>query len=140
MRKKGFSGSLITVHVRNNKLTTISRQRRIPLPTNNASEIAEIAFSLFKENYDLTVPIRSIGISVSKLLPETGDLQLSFLDMAQTRIKQYQLDTATDQLRNLFGFDCIERARCLRQTLKNYTFSNDPAAPDTLCTLPGCHI
>ncbi len=140
MRKKGFSGSVITVYIRNNKLISITRQRQLPLPTNTAMEIAKVAFSLFCENYDLSVPIRSIGISVGKLQIDNGHIQLSFLDQGHQRVREQQLNAAMDHLRTHYGFNCVTRARCLRKRLKNYTVTNDPSVPDTLCTLPGCHI
>ena len=140
LRKKGLSGTLISIYVRNSQFLSGTRQRSIPLPTSTASVIAQTAFSLFCENYDLSVPVRCLGISVSKLQHDNGHIQLSFFESNQNRIRNQQLDDAVDRLRNHYGFDCVSRARCIRKHLKNYTIPTDPSHPDTLCTLPGCRL
>lgn len=140
LRMKNLCGSLITLFVRDNRFRSITRQQSLPLCSNSAMEIAKTAFSLFKENYDLTTPVRCIGLGVSKLQPDGGNLQLTLWDPNQRRVLDQALDQAVDQLRYRYGFNCVVRAGCLHQQLKNYTISNDPAAPSSLCTLPGCHI
>ncbi len=140
MRQKSLSGTLITLFVRDTHFHSISRQRPLLIATNNAMEIAQTAFALFQESYDLSTPVRCIGLGVSKLQPDTGALQLTLCDLDNHRIKEQTLDDAVDHLRNRYGFNCIVRAGCLHQQLKNYTISNDPNAPSSLCTLPGCHI
>jgi DNA polymerase-4 len=140
MRLKNMSGTLITLFVRNTHFKSITRQRPLPLATNNAMKIAQTAFDLFKDSYDLSTPVRCIGLGVSKLQTDTGDLQLTLCDLDGHQIKEHNLDETVDHLRDRYGFNCVVRAGCLHQQLKNYTLSADPGAPSSLCTLPGCHL
>ena len=140
MRAQDLCGTLITLYVRDHRFNSISRQRAVALPTNNAMEIAQTAISLFKENYDLSNPVRCIGIGVAKLQADDGNLQMTLWDPMQKRLESQNLDHAVDHLRNRYGFNCIVRAGCLHRQLKNYTVSTEAGPPSSLCTLPGCHI
>ncbi len=138
LRKKQLAGDLITLSVRNNQLRTITRQRRISVCTNHAMEILETALALFEENYDLKVPVRSIGIGVGRLQHDDGNLQLTIWDTRRKRLRNQNLDLAVDHLRDRYGFDCVTRAGCLNRHIKNYTLY-DPQNPTPFCTLPTCH-
>ena len=140
LRMQGFCANLISIYVRDHRFNSATRQRPLALPTDNAREIALAAISLFEENYDFSSPIRCIGISVSKLQPDDGNLQMTLFDLNQKRVSNKNLDSAIDNLRDRYGFDAIMRAGYLNRHLKNYTISNDPGIPSSLCTLPGCHI
>ncbi len=140
LREQALQGTLITLYVRDNRFNSISRQRPLALPTSNAMEIAQAAIALFQEHYDLSNPVRCIGLGVSKLQPDDGNTQLTLWDTDQKRLEDQCLDHTVDDLRNRYGFNCIVRAGCLHRQLKNYTISNEPGVPSSLCTLPGCHI
>ena len=140
LRLRNLEGTLITLFVRDNRFCSITRQRSLPLPTDNAIEILNAAYSLFCESYDISTPVRCIGLGVTKLQQNDGNLQLTLWDHNQTRVRDQSLDRAVDQLRDRYGFNCIVRAGCLYHQLKNYTLSDEPGAPSSLCTLPGCHI
>ncbi len=140
LREKKLSGTLITLYVRDHQFRSTNRQRPLPLATNNAMEIAQTALLLFREHCDLASPVRCLGLGVSKLQSDSGDLQLTLWDLENHRLRDQSLDHAVDHLRDRYGFNCVVRAGCLYQQLKNYTISNEPGAPSSLCTLPGCHI
>ncbi len=140
MRMHALSGTLVTIYIRDNRFRSFSRQRPLTVPSNNAMEIANTAFSLFKENYDLSTPVRCIGLGVARLQTDTGDIQLTLWDPNQKRLQNQCLDQTIDRLRNRYGFNCVVRAGCLHHQLKNYTISNEPGPPSSLCTLPGCRI
>ena len=138
LRKKHLAGDLITLSVRNNRLCTIVRQKRISVCTNHSIEILDTALSLFEEHYDLKTPVRSIGIGVGRLQPDDGNLQLTICDPQRKRVKNQNLDLAVDRLRDRYGFDCVTRGGCLNRHIKNYTLY-DPQNPTPFCTLPTCH-
>ena len=140
LRIRGLEGTLITLFVRDNCFGSITRQRPLAIPTNNATEILNAAYSLFCDSYDLSKPIRCIGLGVAKLQQDDGNLQLTLWDPDQNRVRNQSLDQAVDRLRAHYGFNCVVRAGCLYHQLKNYTLSDEPGAPSSLCTLPGCHI
>ncbi len=140
MRMQSLCGSLVMLYVRDNQFGSISRQLPLSIPSNNVMEIANTAFSLFQEHYDFSKPVRCIGLGVSKLTSDNGTLQMTLWDPRQKRFEEQNLSRAIDQLRGRYGFNCIVRAGCLHQQLKNYTISSEPGPPASLCTLPGCHI
>ena len=140
LRLRELSGTLITLFVRDTQFRSITRQKPLPLATNNAPEIYDAAFSLFQENYDLSTPVRCIGLGVSKLQHDDGNLQMSLWDLDHKRVRDQALDQTVDHLRDRYGFNCVVRAGCLYHQLKNYTLSDEAGAPASLCTLPGCHI
>ena len=140
MRHKHLHGTLVTLFIRDTHFRSITRQRNLPLPTNNAMEIAKECYSLFQQHYDLSTPIRCIGLGVSKLSPDNGDLQLALWDLNNKRIQEHTLDQTVDQLRDRYGFNCIVRGGCLHRHLKNYTIPKETEEVSSFCTLPGCHI
>lgn len=135
LRNKNLAGSLITISIRNNRLSTITRQRALTVCTNNALEILNAALALFEEHYDLKVPVRSIGIGVGHLEEDDGNLQMVLWDPYGRRLRNHNLDFAVDDLRDRFGFNCVTRAGCLNKNIKNYTLY-DPENPTPFCTLP----
>jgi DNA polymerase-4 len=109
LRDSGFKGSVISIGLRNTKLEWFTRQRKIGTPTNISNEIMETVLELLKENYDFSVPLRSIGVAVSMLTPESYPTQLNLFVDEKTRDAQRKLDVTVDKIRSRFGFKSIKR-------------------------------
>lgn len=58
----------------------VSRQLNLIEPVNNASDIANAALKLLKENYNFTLPLRTISVYTSNLESATGAFQMSFFN------------------------------------------------------------
>lgn len=110
MRDQGFKGRVITISIRDNQLSSITRQRKISKYTNLTTEIAIEAMKLFRINYNWNNPIRSLGVSLSDFEHESAPTQTNFFSNEIKREKMEQLDKAIDRLKNRFGSSSIVRA------------------------------
>ena len=109
LRAQGLRGRVVCLSVRDVELRCFTVQRRLGRETALASEICSCAEALLKEHYHWQKPLRSLGVSVSALVPEDGDTQLTmFPDMPRER--QYELEHAVEDIRRRFGHFSIQRA------------------------------
>lgn len=102
----------ISISVKNNKLYTYSKQKKLHIPIDDAYEIAKIALSLYKESYNWAAgnPIRAISICVSELYDIYSDYQTSIFENSDTSKKHENLNKTVDRLREKYGYTCIRRA------------------------------
>lgn len=114
MREQGFKGRTMSVSVRDNQLSTITRQCKFEKFTNISSEIAGKSFWLFQQFYSWYRPIRSIGISVSEFACDTVPTQTDLFSDERQRIRMEKLDGTVDILKRRFGNYCIQRASLLK--------------------------
>lgn len=109
LREQGLKCKTVAINIRDKKLFCFDRQCKIPIPSNNAGDIAECAFTLFRANYDWRVPIRSIGVKGADLIPADVPVQTDLFTDDTQRQKREKIDVAVDDLRNRFGFSCVKR-------------------------------
>ena len=108
LREQGLKGKTITIWVRDNKLNSFTRQKRMKAYTDISTELLENAMQLFLNNYNWTYAIRSIGVSVTDF-----DFEYEQFDFAKTvekRDKLEKIETTVDCLKKRFGNYCIVRA------------------------------
>ena len=108
MRKGNVRGALVSVGMRDNKLFSIVRQRMLPFATYSSDEIASAAFELFLENWNGD-PMRTITVSMSKLVPSGEPQQMSFLTDTKRNDKLEKLDETLDYLNGKYG-NIVKRA------------------------------
>lgn len=109
LRKNGFVGDVVEISVRDNGLYSFTRQRKIDSPTNISAEIAGCAMRLFHENYRWQAPIRSIGVRVSHLQPDSYPYQLDLFTDPAYRERQLKMDKAVQVIRRRFGYAACQR-------------------------------
>ncbi len=102
----------VHVHARNSVLEGVHKQRKMVRPSKNAGDIAKAAFEVFKEIYDWTSPVRSMGISVSDFV--FGNEQTDFFEDMEKEERQRRLDTAIDKLRNKYDNNVIQASIVFR--------------------------
>lgn len=112
LRMSGLWGNVAAINVRDNELISFERQCKFSRPTQLSSEIAEQAFDLFKNNYDWSKPVRSIGVRVTDL-QEERNIQLDFFGLENKRDTLARLEKTADDIRRRFGNDSIYRASML---------------------------
>ncbi len=102
----------ISISVKNNKLYTYSKQKKLHIPIDDAYEIAKIALSLYKDSYNWAAgnPIRAISICVYELYDIYSDYQTSIFENSDTSKKHENLNKTVDRLREKYGYTCIRRA------------------------------
>lgn len=109
MREYGLRGRCVSFSIRNTDLAYSGCQCTLKKPTYLTSEIAEAAYRLFCARYPDTLPLRSIGISVSKLSPDSDPVQISMFDDDDRRFKMEDLEHSVDGLRHRFGHQIVQR-------------------------------
>lgn len=109
LRENHFIGDVIGISIRDNGLFSFTRQKKIKIATNISEEIAGYAWELFKENYEWHAPIRSVGVRVSHLSPDTQLHQLDLFMTEAQREKYLRADLAVSEIRNRFGYESVLR-------------------------------
>jgi DNA polymerase IV len=110
LREQGFKARTVCISVRDNQLSSFTRQHTMKQYTNITSEIANQGMAIFIENYKWYKPIRSIGISVTDLVGDTISTQTDLYSDETSREKKEQLDGTIDWLKNRFGSYCVQPA------------------------------
>lgn len=108
MRKAGVRGTLVSVGMRDSALYSIVRQRVMPVATYSSTEIAENAIRVFCDNWNGD-PMRTITVSVSKLVTDDAPKQLSFFDDGTRNAKLEKLDETLDKISHKYG-NIVHRA------------------------------
>lgn len=116
LREQGFKGRTVTIYVRDNELLSITRQNSLKHYTNITVEIAQTGIELFLRHYRWQRPIRSMGISISDLVPDTLPTQTDLYCDERARERQEHLDMATDWLKRRFGSSAVQPAILLADT------------------------
>ena len=70
LRENGFRCRVVEISVRDNELFSFTRQKKIDHATNITGEIAAYAYQIFKENYNWSKPIRSVGVRGADLVTD----------------------------------------------------------------------
>lgn len=102
----------VTLTITNNLLSTTVRMAKLKHPSNVSTDIAELAFKLFKDNYSWQVNVRGLGVSISDF---TNADQISFDTSVEEQIKKENLEQTIENLRYRFGRSAINRAVVLRE-------------------------
>ena len=108
LRALGMKGETVALDLRSNDLKHISRQGRLPYPSDSADTICAFALELMK-NYDFSLqkPLRTITLTVSSLSGEGDPLQASLFEKESE--KSCKLDKSIDNLRKKYGFGVLKR-------------------------------
>lgn len=109
LRENHFKGDVIGINVRDNGLYSFTRQHKVKIATNISKEIATYAYELFKASYSWEHPIRSVGVRVSNLVPETFCYQTDLFLSEALREKNLKADLAVTDIRNRFGYEAVQR-------------------------------
>ena len=110
LREQGFKGRTVCINVRDNELFSFVRQHTLGSYTNITFEILSAGLKLFRGNYRWTKPIRSIGISITDLVPDTVPSQANLYCDEAGRERLEHLDCSVDWLKKRFGSDSVQPA------------------------------
>lgn len=115
MRRLKLKGTTLSIYIRNNQLDGITRQCRLPAPTNVSGELIKYAMDLFRASYEWSRPVRSLGISVTDFDADYTP-QFDLLQTVEKREKLERLDTAVDSIKDRYGNYSIQRGTALLDT------------------------
>lgn len=110
LRKHGFKCNTVAISIRDNGLYHFSRQMHLQEPTDITDEIMKAAMELFRDNYDWSHPIRSLGVRGADLVTTDISVQMSLFMNEEKRARQEKMDKAVDEIRRRFGYFSIQRA------------------------------
>ena len=117
LRDNGFKCRVVEISVRDNELYSFTRQHKIDHATNITGEIATEAYRIFKENYNWSKPIRSVGVRGAHLVNDNYWEQMDLFSSVEQREKQMKLDEAVDAIRRRFGFYSVQRGLMYRDKI-----------------------
>lgn len=113
LRDQGMYFKVVHLYVRNKKLETRSAQITLKENSDLGKDIFNTAIMLFKNNFNFTIPYRSIGISVSKLSFKKEASQTNIFDSNIYSLKQKNEELALENIRRRFGYHSISTLRVL---------------------------
>lgn len=108
MRAKNLWCNEVVLTIKNSKLESFDRQKRLGYPTNLARDIASAAYNIFKSEYSWDDTVRLVGVRACGICEEP--MQYNFLINTNTIYKKQRLEETVEQLRGRFGYKIITRA------------------------------
>ena len=112
MRKDGKCGSCVSVQLRTSDFQNYSHQSMLHGATNNTEQIFDAVCKIFDEAWNGEVPLRQLGVQVTRLTEEPYQQYDLFSGVSPEQYeKKLKLDEAVDGLRDKFGEEIIRRAK-----------------------------
>lgn len=111
LRANGFKCTGVAIQVRDNRLSSWSRQRQLPAAAHVTTALLEAAMLLIDAHVPWERPLRSLGLRAIGLVP-AAERQLSLFEDSD-QYKAEQLENTLDELRRRFGNKSVVRANTL---------------------------
>jgi len=109
LRQDDFMGKTVGVKIRSSDFKTITRERTLARPTDQARVIYQTARKLVPREYGPGIKVRLLGVRVSRLEKTQAERQLSLID-DRTGEKLSLTSMAVDRLRERYGDRIIKYA------------------------------
>ena len=113
LRENALRCRTVEVSYRDNTLLCNAAQTRLRVATCLTDELAKTAYSLLRERYPFTKPLRSIGVRGGDVIGLDTGIQIDFLGDPFRQCKWERIENCVDQLRTRFGCESIKRASLL---------------------------
>jgi DNA polymerase-4 len=110
LRKHGLKGTVVQITVRDRDLGIYEKQGILYKATDDAKEIYTAAQKLFKDSYDWSKGVRSIGVRCTKLVRADSGEQLSIFQEAKKSERDERLNKAIDDINRRYGTSVIKSA------------------------------
>ncbi len=102
--------STLKVGIRYNNLKVVQFQTQLEHRSELCYDLYRFSMKLLEKNWDISIPLRSLGVSVSGLTSSDFPVQLSFLPEAMKKEKYRNFEYALDKIRNTYGHYSLQRA------------------------------
>ncbi len=112
LREIHKQGYVVSIYLRGNDLSGMTRQIKMSRPTNLASDILKCAYRLARRHFDFDRPLRSVGIQLSQLVGEVYD-PISLFENEESRPKQKALEETIEEVREMYGPQACQMASVL---------------------------
>ena len=113
LRDQGMYFKVVHLYVRNKKLEARSAQMTLKENSDLGKDIFDAAIKLFKNNFDFSIPYRSIGVAVTKLSFKKEVSQTNLFEDDTYSLKQKKQELALEDIRRRFGYHAISSLRVL---------------------------
>lgn len=119
LRSHGLYAETVQISVKDPRLQVRSRQKKLPLATCLAKDMAKASMELLEETCAPGEEIRMLSVTAANLTDNPGPAQLNFLEPqpAQRNRKQETLEKALDGIRKKYGRSAIGEASILHNDL-----------------------
>ena len=108
LRRSRLTGKVLHLKVRFSNFQTLTRSLTLANQTNVTQEIFDSAIELFRNRVDRRLPIRLLGVGMSRF--DNSSMRQQSLFDESGHDQQSQLDEMSDQIRTKFGHDALSRA------------------------------
>lgn len=115
LRKDNVRGSVISVSFTDNSFVSKSHQRTLFSATSTTSELYIFAYQLLKHSWDEKIPLRQLGVHVTKITREEGIQYNLFSGDRYERMGK--LEKTIDQIRSRYGEESVIRASFLDEDI-----------------------
>jgi DNA polymerase-4 len=116
MRREGFAGRTITLKVKYQDFTRITRSRTLKEATDDGQVLYRIGSELLLKTAVGHRPIRLIGISVSQPCREAENGQLTIFQPTADREKSKKMNQALDDIQRKYGLRALRPAALVEET------------------------
>jgi DNA polymerase-4 len=108
LRSHGLKGKTITIKIKFNDFTAVTKAQTIAGATDSSKMILYNALQLLADQ-PLKKKVRLIGVEVSNFLENSQDAQMSLFPVGPDEERERKLDRAMDEIREKFGRKVIKR-------------------------------
>jgi DNA polymerase IV len=113
MRREGVRGMVISLKITYADFTLTTRAITLPQPVDDSAEIYAAACGLLQKTGVGRLPVRLIGVSLSRFSPAKNETQLELFGENKDSLKRKELNTAIDAICEKFGDRGIQPATLL---------------------------
>lgn len=110
LKEANLYGQVISISVKTNDLNGHQAQMQLKQSSNLAKDFIDYALKLFKLNFNLNLPIRALGISISHLTAHKICDQFSLFDDPEEHLKEEAIEKAMSDIRRRFGYYTVSKA------------------------------
>ncbi|MGI6546396.1 MAG: DNA polymerase IV [Fastidiosipilaceae bacterium] len=149
MKAEGVRGATLQITVRDNQFRTTTRQKQLPTPSDDFKILLSESLELFKQHYDLSVPIRLLGITMTGLSFDDEPTQMTLTDWLNEQpaeeaelahrdqpqtvradLRRRAWDDTVRQLQEKLGTEAIRRASSLTGRVSAKYAAGEGAPPE----------
>ncbi len=130
LRSHKMSCMGVSLSVKDENLCVFSFQTRLEVATQDQAEIARVAISLLKKNYNWKFRLRALSVTAIDLQSEDAPVQSMMFFDYEKQDKLKRLNSTIDEINNVYGKRSIQPATVLDERKM-------PSHADKSITLPG---
>lgn len=109
LRRHGYMGHTVSLKVKYHDFSTVSRATTFLQPSNDSRQLYRTLLALLQKTKAGKKPIRLVGMTVGKLVEDSGPMQLDLFDNNEKKERR-ELNKAVDTINERYGSETIKPA------------------------------